>query len=316
MIKATDKRKLTVKNTADLSIVADYLTQSQDTARIALVERRAVLAENIRGNEDRIERALNDIENWRVEIMEYTNERDQIEREIADLPVPRPVSPEKANTDLVRVLALPYIKSIGTEEMDGKQYIVIETRANSLYTTLDRKYSRAERWYKSKPYRIPLPVYNIRIGIVPSKTLAGNSEALGLSFADHAADTAHWLEWVNRYRQEPHPHWGTQSASSSNYKAVCLGEYESEVSQAFKKSIADGIASFAVYLQTAGTTNAYVQGRHLWALWLGKKEYNTAIIPSEKEIKTLEQDDDDCSCYENDGEDRVCDDDCECDCHD
>ena len=200
------------------------------------------------------------------------------------------------------------------------RFIVVKTRPNSLVTTLDRKYSKGERWYKSKPYKIPLPAYNIRIGLHPYASYALERNALGLALAE-SNDTAHFLSTISRYRHEPHPHWGTTSIDPSEtgeYKGVCLGEYEGEVSSAFRRSIAEGLIAFAVYLQTAGSTHAYVTKREVWALWLGKAEYNASLVPSAEEEKTLvesaeDAEEGDCACRNDD--DECVEDDCECDCH-
>jgi len=322
MIKATKPNVPTaplVLTPADIALVAGYLTNAGDAENMQRAEQIKVLQNNTRENEERNESRQRDINENNEMIESNRREIDQLERDIRNMPPARQVPPSEAQSDLVRAAALSYIKSIAIEQItiDGTErpFIVATTRANSLFTTLDRKYSRAERWYKVKPYKIPLPAYNIRIGLTPSKTLAQNANGLVLALADHAQDTAHFLPWIHNYTHEPHAHWGTTSASEGQYRAICLGEYESEVSSAFKKSIAEGIAALAIYLQTAGSEHAYVTARERWALRLGKAEYNRLMIPSEKEVtKLTEADSDSCDdCNDSDG--RTCDDDCSCDCH-
>lgn len=294
MIKANGavKKAGVALEAGDIETVAGYLRRNGDGSRMKVQADIETLTSAIHEAEERIEARREEIVE-RERIIERDQERRTVlERKLEEMPEAQPIGNDVAQADIARALALPYIKSIAIEEMDRKQYIVATTRANSLFTILDRKYSRSERWYRAKPYKIALPAYKIRIGTAPNSTLAQNREALGLALAD-SNDTAHWLEWIKRYGHEPHPHWGTQSVSSSNrgeYKAVCLGEFESEVTQTFKRSIADGLMLFAIYLQTAGSVRAYITKKETWALWLGKRGYNVALVPSEKEVKTLEAD--------------------------
>lgn len=333
MIKATKTKQSPAPavpfSDSDIALLAGYFSIANDTDQIIKQGRIATLTDNMRDDESRIDQRRQDIDNYERNIREYNDERDILERELQDTPPPASVSPDYARADIERARALPYIKSLNVERqtIDGTDYtfIVAETRANSLYTTLEKKFSRSDRWYKVKPYRIPLPTYSIRIGTLPYKTHAQNNRALAIALND-PADTAHFHP-NDRYNHEPHPHWGTRQADTGEYKykAVCLGEYESEVSSAFRRSIADGLTALAVYLQTAGTESAYVHDREIWALWLGKKEINALLIPSATESKKLEatgesvDDENTCdnNCYESeeDGGERQCDDDCDCACH-
>lgn len=327
MIKANKKtataRELDLTE-EDIALVADLFSRARDSEGVKKQNRVRRLENEIRDENRRIENSRADIESRERDIVSYQEERDTLTREIAEAPAPVPYPVSGAKADLERARALPWVKSLSIETITVQgadlQFIVAKTRANSLVTTLDKKYSRSERWYKAKPYKIALPAYNIRIGLMPHNSCALESRALGLALAD-SNDTAHFLSTISRYKHEVHPHWGTTSVPTDNtgeYRGVCLGEYESEVSGAFRRSIAEGLIAFAVYLQTAGSSHAYIAKREIWALWLGKAEYNVAIVPSAEEEKTLgesAEDSDDCTCY--DGEDRTCDDDCdcECDCH-
>ena len=313
---------------SDIAMLAGYFSTANDTDRMKKQERITSLSENMRDDENRIDQLRQDIDKYERNIQEYSDERATLERELQDIPPTALISPDYVTADIARAAALPFIKSLKIENatIDGTPltFIVAETRAGSLQTTLEKKFSRSDRWYKVKPYRIPLPTYTIRIGTLLHKTHAQNDKALAIALAD-PADTANYFS-NGRYSHELHPHWGTRSANVGEYKPVCLGEYESEVSSAFRKSIADGLTSLAVYLQTAGTTNAYVSsGREVWALWLGKKEINALLIPSATESKKLEATGDivdedgrcenDCYESEEDGGERQCDDDCDCECH-
>jgi len=309
----------------DIAKVADYLTRAGNTAGRKLEERKHSLANDNDSYADRIASRQNDIDGYSENIAENEREIATITERIANLPTHRAITEAEAQADLARLVALPFVKSVKSEEIDGKHYIVITTRPNSLQTTLARKFSRSERWYKVKPYKIALPQYRIRLGTEVHGSHALNDSALALSLADHN-DTAHWLDWVSHYNHEPHPHWGTTSVSrdrTDQYRSVCLGEYEGEVSSAFRTSIADGLILFATYLQSAGSDHAYVGTRERWALWLGKAEYNLALIPSPKEIAGAvpdDSDDDEDStphCGDDNGTDcEFCEDEeCECECH-
>ena len=281
--------------------------------------------ENVQDNSERIR---NNIEDYTQRLRGYDEDLESnaerigyIQKQIDELPTPEPVTEDFAKADLQRALALSYVKSITATD----SCFVIRTRPNALYTTLERKYSPSGRWYKVKPYKIALPEYYIRVSYTPRNTLANNADGLAISLAE-PTDTHNFLEWVGRrYSHEPHPHWGTTAVPTNEptvFRGVCLGEYESEVTGAFKRSIADGIIALATYLQVAGSRHAYVHKRENWALWLGKKEYNTAMIPSAKEVMTSEvvPDETDTTselcphgCYDDDDE-RICLDDCECEC--
>src|SRR3972149_5400825 len=129
---------------------------------------------------------------------------------------------------------------------------------------------------------MPLPAYKIRIGTGIYRSITQNDSALALALANPTGDTANYLQWINRYRHQPHPHWGTPSVRGeiTEYRGICLGEFELEVSRAVRTSITDALVAVSIYLQTAGSPRAYVHKREEWALWLGKKAYNFAIVPS------------------------------------
>ena len=272
----------------DIDAIAAYLAAAGDAER----SEKAARLRYIR--EDRIEGLMRDIREYeeRIEtrdadIKDYEREAAGLEAEIADMPTPEPVAPEVANAELARLGALSYVKSFAIE---GRN-LIVTTHKDSLYTTLEHKYSRAEQWYSSRPYKIPLPAYKIRIGLYGATTRA-NNDSLCIALAHHKTDTAHFPDWISRYNVEPHPHWGTSRVESpyGGYKGVCLGEYESEITQAFRKSIADGLIAFVLYLQNAGTENAYIHRRHVWALWMGKKEYYPLIVA--KSTETVGEEDD------------------------
>lgn len=327
MIKA-NKKKIEIEQypePIDLKTVADYLTKAGDTGKIEMREKIEYIKQNMESDENTITRRQRDIDD-----LKERRERDEValaetEKELAEMPTAKIYTEDEARADIEKALRLPFIKSVRIENMGEREYIVATTRENTLYTTINRKYSRGQRWYKSKPYKIALPAYNIRIGTIPSKTHANNSEVLGLALANYREDTAHWLDWATRYYQHIYPHWGTTSVGRDGdgrgtYRGICLGEYEGEVSTSFRRSIAEGLTALAVYLQTSGTESAYIHGRHLWALMLGKKEYNKALVPSEREEVKLEEEGEEedgglCGdCSDRHG-DRVCGHDCECQCH-
>jgi len=321
MIKntATEKISATLSVSAeDIAKVAEYLTLAGDTVGRNLEARRNSLTENLAGCAERIEQRQSDIENYRESIADSEKEIATIAERIANLPTRKAITEAEVQSDLARVVALPFVKSVQSEVMEGKTYLVITTREGVLYTTLARKFSRSERWYRAKPYKIALPQYRIRVGTQVHTTHALNDNALAIALAN-SSDSEHFLEWINRYSHEPHPHWGTTSIPRSRteeYRAVCLGEFESEVSGAFRTSIADGLIQFATYLQSAGAEHSYISTREMWALWLGKEGYNALIVPSEKEKlgEEISEDNSERSC--SDGDCDSCEyDECECDCH-
>ena len=296
MIKANIVRAEAVNGlqSSDIELVAQYLTEVQDSERGGLLSEIEQYRDAIRESERTIENKERDIRENRERIERCERAIAEAESKIAQLPARRVVPSEEANADIARAVALPFIKSVKADkDTDGRACLIFQTRENALYTTFSCKYSRAERWYRAKAYRVPLPAYTIRVGLRSYyKSCALESKALGLMLADYAGDTAHWLPWIRKYNQEPHPHWGTTSSragSGDPFNGVCLGEYEGEVSNAFTRSIAEGLTAFAVYLQTAGSAHAYISRREVWGLLLGKKEYNAVLVPSEKEIPKLEE---------------------------
>ena len=141
----------------DIAKVADYLTRAGDTAGRKLEERKHSLTNDIQSCTERIDRDQRDIDTYRESIEANAREVATIAERIANLPTRRTITEVEARADLARVVALPYVKSVKSEVIDGKHYIVITTRPNSLQTTLARKFSRSERWYKVKPYKVALP---------------------------------------------------------------------------------------------------------------------------------------------------------------
>ncbi len=271
-----------VAQDADVAAIALCLTNAKQMDRIRLERRKEEYDREREYQRENVERSQMSIE-------EYTEQIELIERDIAALPAPVPVSVEEARTEAEKVLAIPFVKSMRTEKgRRGQDYIVVQTHENALFTTINRKYSKNERWYESKPYRIPLPAYNIRIGTEGGERYANSGAVLAIALADEE-DTKNFIE-SSRYNHEPHPHWGTPGSRDNQYQAVCLGEYENEVTRAFRSTLAEGLIALAVYLQTSGTESAYISSREMWALWLGKKEYNAVLIPSsKKELEGLKE---------------------------
>jgi hypothetical protein len=309
MIKAGTKRAGTQGaelGADDIGTIADYLTRAGDRARTLLEQRITDYRNGIEEDTRRIENYRSDIEHSNQQVAEYTLEIQKAEHDFANLPPSKRITAEEARADIARALALSFIKGIEIVRDNGKVYIVATTRENTLQTTFAHKFSKRERWYRSKPYKVFMPAYKIRVGTKLRNTLANNEEALALTLANYQEDTANWLDWINRYSHKIHAHWGTTDiASAGTWRAVCLGEYESEVSRAFKASIADGFVALATYLQASGAVNGYVHTREAWGLWIGKKEMNLAIVPSEKEVLGEEDDMwcDNCESDEHDTED-------------
>ena len=288
---------------ADIATIAAYLTNASDDERTTKLSNIQKLRYNIADNIERADSRGRDIAELELLNSVYGTEMAGIQREIDAMPVPVPVLPEAARADIARLAALPYIKSVKLESEGDDSYVIATTRANSLYTTLERKYSESERWYEVKPYSIPLPAYHIRVGLGAYPTLANKYDGLAIALADPKHDTAHFLPWISRYNHQVNPHWGTSSVSSySDYKCVCLGEYESEVTNAMRRSIADGVIALAIYLQQSDATHGHIHSRHEWALWMGKAEYNALVVASPKEVSTLEPLDDECDCRNEDGD--------------
>ncbi len=340
MIKATTtKQKVETKPAApvppiapaDLSAIASYFAIASDSARTRKGHEIENLRQNIENSQQYIVRKRGDIEDAENDIINYTDQIAHLESELSAMPPPKVITDEEIRADLSRLSALSYVKSVEVQsapDNESRKYVVITTRENSLYTALDKKYSRSERWYKAKPYTIPLPAYKIRIALQTASTLSNNSGALAIALANHAQDTGQFLEWITHFMYEPHPHWATTSVPSSDpsqYRGACLGEYESEITSAARRSITDFVISFVIYLQNAGAAHAYISRREYWALWLGNSVYNALIVPSEKEVKTLTEATDDTD--DDDGESPMCGDDndtacsdcehdeCECECH-
>lgn len=329
MIKSTTKTQPPAPlqlSDSDIAVLAAYFTTASDRENVLKHERIQALQSSIRDNSASIQRRKNEIEEFKHDIAEYKADIENIETDIKNTPPRAAVSTEEARNDLTRTLLLPYIKSIVIEG----GYLIATTRENSLFTTLDRKYSHAERWYRAKPYRIPLPAYHIRVKLSPARSLSQNADGLAIALVDPKRNTGNFISWTTRYVYEPHAHWGTRNidrGGEDGYCGVCLGEYEGEVTSSFSKSIADGVIALAIYLQNAGTSHAYVSKRELWALWLGNPVYNALIVPSETETKTLKEAEDEENSDSDDEEndfcecrpdiDDVCNDDenCTCACH-
>lgn len=298
--------------------LAAYLTLTGDSARAAHESRVSTLRRYIADNTDGIERRQCDIDNLTERNAEHERNITALQSDIATLPPAPVISPLQAKADIARALSLPYIKAITTNTIDGKPFIVATTRAGALYTTLTKKYSKAERWYTVRPYRIALPAYRIAIALTPHGSISNDRDALGLALADYEEDTGHWGGW-NGYSHEPHAHWGTSNQhNAEEYLGICLGEYESDITKAAHTSLADTLITLAIYLQQSGAAHGYVSSREKWALWLGKAEYNRAMVPTMKEVAEgeaeAEDSDNDCDCRDSDGN-ITCDDDCECECH-
>lgn len=318
MIKASRRGGRGILDIDDegIALVASHLTNTGSIEHIKIKEAKQGLTDGINSSQRRIDELESEINANEAEITE-------LDKKIAALPLPPIVSPETAKKDLERATSLAFVKGIRVENMDGRKYVVITTRANALYTTLDKKFSANQRWYSVRPYRIALPSYRIRLALAEGSVYTQNDRVLGITLADWN-DTRSFLPSITIYSHQPHAHWAAMQAGSGIYNGLCLGEYEDEIKKEFQESVADGLIALAVFLQTSEASSAYIRKRERWALWLGKTEYNLTIVPSEKEIKTLVEDTEDdtgndverpCGCMESEDGARSCDSACACYCH-
>jgi hypothetical protein len=280
---------------ADIARLADYLASVHDAKRGQLSNSLEECTNSARHYRERAGSLRDDAIGSDGTADEYEETARELTEKLADLPPPQPADVEVARADLLHAAALPFIQSIEVSD----EYVIAHTKKNSLYTLFRRKYSHAERWYKVKPYRVPLPAYTIRFTLRPIQSLSQNDNALAIQLTNYRKDTANFIDWTHRYTQQPHPHWGC--VQTSGFSRVCLGEYESEVSAAFRKSIADGLVALATYLQASGAEHGYITNRERWGLWLGKEEYNALLIPSVKEVIKDEAEDEE----ENDRDSNV-----------
>jgi hypothetical protein len=315
---------------AGVAIIASFLTKLGNTALSDYETRRQNYADDIQNRETSMKYHTDEIIAEAQRIKKVQKSIKVIEAEIEKLPPAKVITVDETHAELAKVIALPFIAGVRLEKINARDYIIATTRPDTLYTTYTKKWSMTSaRFYRAKAYKVPMPIYDIRIGTIMYSTLSNTEKSLALTLAEYKSETADF-QGGGRYSQEPHAHWGTQHIGThTDYSKICLGEYESEVTKAFKKSLADGLIALSVYLQTAGARNGYVNSREVWGLWLGKKEINALLVAKPAEDKKLQEsgervsaddsdeDGDECSCYEDGDRDngRQCDDDCECDCH-
>jgi len=300
-----------------------------------LTELAALLAKRADAGRQDIEASISilesDIESKRSSILDYQryiedNESD-LEALVGELAtfrdkldaLPPPPEPDEKATmaELDRIARLSWVKNVSIEQspiaMRPTLALCIETRPNALYTTMTKRISSAGRFYTTTPYKIALPAYDIIVSLTPRGSLSNSDSRLAINLHDYESDTANFMTGYE-YNHEPHAHWGARH-KHDEFSELCLGEYENEINRAFRTSLFDGLVSLSIYLQIAGDRHAFVE-KHKWALWLGKKEYNEAITPrtvAEKK-KAQEADVSDCECFDEE-DDRRCDEDCVCDCH-
>jgi hypothetical protein len=295
-----------------IQAIASLLTNAKDSEKAGLEQRIESLVDNIQQYE-------RDIERSEMYLNRYNSEKVALIKALRELPEETRISDEVARAQAEAILKLSYIKNVSVEEMGGEEYIVIQTRENSMFTTLKKKFSRSQRWYRVKPYRVSLPAYTIRIAIGTRGNYSNNSEALGIKITNED-DYSHFSEAVQIYSHQPHPHWASLG-SRGEYTGLCLGDYTSEIAIGIRNNLYKGVIAIATYLQISGATSAYITERERWALYLGNKEYNALLIPSVKEEEAIkpediEEDEDErtLTCAEDDCE--MCEDnECACSCH-
>lgn len=200
-------------------------------------------------------------------------------------PPPNPRGANEVTGDIANLAALPFIESISYVEYEGYQKLKVVTRANSLYTKLIEKVSHMAGGRINVPeYQIPLPSYEILLTLSSFQTLSNTAGALCMRIAN-PSDARNFTErWF--MRQQINAHWGCSHVNQrTEYKPLCLGEYESEVTNAMRKSLTEGFAALAIYLQTAGTNSAYQHSKIIWAIGMGKKEYNElCVVPVQSKV--------------------------------
>ena len=316
---------------AGVATIASFLTKLGNTALASYETARQNYTDEIQSREVNIQYRVDENTKDEKSIKKDQARIKVIDADIAKLPPAKVITADETNAELAKVIALPFIAGVRLEKINARDYIIATTRPDTLYTTYTKKWSMTSaRFYRAKAYKVPMPVYDIRIGTIMYSTLSNTEKSLALALAEYKSETADF-QGGGRYSQETHAHWGTQHISApTDYSKICLGEYESEVTKAFKKSLSEGLIALSVYLQTSGARAGYVNSREVWGLWLGKKEINALLVAKPAEDKKLQEsgeqvsandseDEDDCSCYEDgehgNGDYRQCDDDCECDCH-
>lgn len=301
-------------NESTLQAIANALTLSKDAERPRLIDEIHSIERAIESNEQSIARYLNEVGNYQRDTKELADMKVKEETKLANLPPPVEVSTDEVKKDLAKVLALPFIKEVSYDTHEGSAYIVATTRENSLFTTLNRKFSKNDRWYSVKPYTIPLPAYKIWVGLNPGRTAANNEQTLCLSLAYPQKDTSNMYQ-QGRYSQKIHAHWAARHRNLPSM--VCLGEYEGQVSTALRTNLAEGLIELATFLQMSGAAHGYITSRHEWAFRMGKAEYNPLIVPSmDKKTDDAELDDEEdeeCGCRDSDGDCTTFD--CSCECH-
>lgn len=187
-----------------------------------------------------------------------------------------PASVEKARAEVESLAKLPWIESVEL----GDASVIVRTRKGVLKTTFDTRVVECPEGVVTEfmtPVTEELPQYDIFLNLESvGGSLANEPDRLAIRLVNEK-DASEFLAWSS-YNHQPQSHWAsTGTARVMNWEKLCLGEYEKEAVEASKQGLAPFFSELAIYLQTAGDEHAY-RRKELWALWLGKPEYNKFCI--------------------------------------
>lgn len=188
-------------------------------------------------------------------------------------------SRERALAELEAVAVLPWVEKVWLEYPQMR----INTRKDMLKTRLDTRIvdcggGKYRSEYVAEPPIVPMPQYEINISLdnMGNGGWANNTHNLAIRLINQH-DMSKFVGG-KVVPHDPHPHWASGgSRGLGAWAQLCLGEYEKDLNEASKKGLVPFLSELAAYLQTCGDGHAY-RRKDLWALSLGKPEYNEHIL--------------------------------------
>lgn len=217
-------------------------------------------------------------------------EMDKEEKRLAALPSEgERLTQETAMELLSQAAKLPWIQEI--EATDG-EYIVITTRPGVLKT---RFFERIAYWrgYRQQemldePVYLPLPQYRIMINshYLGADSWSNNGEAISISLAD-GDEVGDFAGTHTGWHQETRAHWASHAEDEGDWSDLCLGGYGDVYTKAAQEGLIELLNTVAMFLQSAGWSGAYLP-KISWAIQLGKKEYNAALLREVENQEALE----------------------------
>jgi hypothetical protein len=227
------------------------------------------------------------------QLVEYTDNLGKHEKELAqiDAQLPEEHKPtiEQAQAAMEAASKLSWIQDLNIEGYSVKLITnpgILKTQLRTRIVDFGGGLMRTE--FLAEPVMVPLPQIEMFVNLqnMGNGRWANNTGAMAVRMIEKKDVTTFIGGKVVGH--DPRAHWAAGTRGFREWSALCLGEYEKDLTEASKKGLADLLIAIASYLQTAGDEHAYLP-KAQWALAMGNPAYNPHVYRLAEKDETTEQ---------------------------